>query len=938
MADGREGKEERTARQPRKRTSKRMQPAGGSTAKTPREPVSDGGTDNTKRDPLEAFEIAGFVPPSPTITVVPVEPGKPARESLPEPSQPLAAAAGPATAAAEHQVAGIAGAVATPAVNAGPLGSSSTERATGAASGSAAALLPSSAAADRPQQGGMGAAGLVAVQLATPGVSPLEIPPHAPQPVAAQVTGGAPSPAPHTSIGSAAVVPGTTSAAGPRTHAATVHPGPDAAQASGGSGVSGTAEPRYPLRGVVVGRRRQHRLNLELVNGSLFDVEVRALVLGLFQNVTPTGPAARLDSLLGGAITNFAQRRLFSASLGELFILPTGTHLVRAEFIVFVGLGAYDQFASKPVQETDRRWTMAGGDATGPSWSGNAEPPAPGSGGPGNQMAAVHGPTRLGSTMPGSIPPSVESFLALRSGSTAFDPLPGRRPVVVNNPQSLVASNVLRYLLRAGIDEFATLLFGSGSGIDSSESLQNVVTGFVSGLLEADQRHRFRRIVLCERDPERYDQMKDELYRLARTPLFDELEVTIDEERYPPLRLEREFLVSEGAAERGVREAEVWPENVLYLTIRAIPRANDEQLEFEITALTAGEKATVLSESQTCSRQELDRLLEEPLRGHLFDPQDFGRRLSQLVVNESIREIARQQWADFDQIPDEADRLRRKPHLILVHDFEASRIPWEAIPIGDAPPALVSGITRRYMAQNLSIAKWLETRRMDATLDILLVINPTEDLPGAEREGERLHATLAKLPLVKLRVIQGREATKATLLKEFASGAYDVIHYAGHASFNRDERQRSGLVAAGGEIVSGEDLIGLANLPALVFFNACNSGRMRDGLAEPAEVDRTLKLKGRIDHSLQAHTSFAEAFLRGGVANFVGTLWPVEDEAADKFASVFYQELLVGQSIGQAVLKSRQALVRLPSKDWANYIVYGSPSFRVKMRDGQIRM
>lgn len=779
-----------------------------------------------------------------------------------------------------------------------------------------------------------------------------EIPPYAPQSLTAGGTSGGPSlvspsssplaatpasPVPSASGSSAAVMPGAAANASPRTNAAAVQPALEAAELGSARVGRGTAPPSYPLRGVVVGRRRQHRLNLELVNGSLFDVDVRALVLGLFQNVTPTGPAARLDSLLGGAITHFAQRRLFSASLGELFILPTGTHLVRAEFIVFVGLGAYDQFAGTLVAKSDRGPAEAGEDATRRRLAGDAGPGADLGRMSSEPLSPVHGATLLGPSLSDPIRQSVESRLAARLDSTSLEPPASRRAVVVNNPQSLVACNVLRYLLRAGIDEFATLLFGSGSGIDSSESLHNLVTGFVSGLLEADQRHRFRRIVLCEREPGRYDEMKDELYRLARTPLFDELEVTIDEERYPPLRFEREFLVAEGAGERGVREAEVWPENVLYLTIRAIPTADDEQLEFEITALTAGEKATVLSESQTCSRQELDRLLEEPLRGHLFDPQDFGRRLSQLVINESIREIARQQWADFDQLPEEADRLRKKPHLILVHDFEASRIPWEAIPIGDTPPALVSGITRRYMAQNLSIAKWLETRRMDATLDLLLVINPTEDLPGAEREGERLRATLAKLPLVKTRVIHGRDATKSTLLKEFASGAYDVIHYAGHASFNRDERQRSGLVAAGGETVSGEDLIGLANLPALVFFNACNSGRMRDGLTPPVEIDRTLKLKSRIESSLQAHTSFAEAFLRGGVANFVGTLWPVEDTAASEFASVFYQALLVGQSVGQAVLKSRQALAQLPSKDWANYIMYGSPNFRVKLRENQAR-
>jgi CHAT domain-containing protein len=325
-------------------------------------------------------------------------------------------------------------------------------------------------------------------------------------------------------------------------------------------------------------------------------------------------------------------------------------------------------------------------------------------------------------------------------------------------------------------------------------------------------------------------------------------------------------------------------------------------------------------------------LLNEPLQPGFSDPHGFGQRLRDLVIDESIRELGRQQWTSLGQPQDAENPSHGIPHLVLVHDFEASRIPWEVIPIGEEYPVLVSGITRRYMAQNLSIAKWLETRRADASLDVLLVVNPTGDLAAAEEEGERLRERLSKLPLVNLRFIEREQATKARLLAEFESGRYDVLHYAGHASFNPYERQRSGLVAAGGEIISGEDLASLANLPALVFFNACRSGMMRDG--QPvAEVDRSLVLKARIADSPQAHMSFAEAFLRGGVANFVGTLWPVEDRGASEFARVFYEELLIGNQIGQALLKARQAIWSPERKDWANYVFYGSPSFRVKLRE-----
>ena len=658
------------------------------------------------------------------------------------------------------------------------------------------------------------------------------------------------------------------------------------------------------FRGVVVGRRRQHRLNLELVQGSLFDVDARALVLGLFQNVTPAGPAARLDQLLDGAITNFVQRRMFSAALGEVFILPTGTHLIRAEFIVFVGLGTYDQFGSKQESTVSK---------------------------PGSETTEILGSGAVAAAGGGELSALLSAYVPMSNVHAT-----SRAPILPHNPQSLVANNLMRCLLHAGIDEFGTLLFGSGSGVESYDSLTNLTTGFVSGLLEYDAHHRFRRIVLCERDPQRYGVMKDQLYHLASTAVFDDVELTIDEERYPELLIEKELrarlgLEVRGEPERVKAEPSVWPENVLYLTVRSLPSADDQDLSFEITALTAGDKATVVSGSKTFSRQALDQLLNEPLQPGFSDPHGFGQRLRDLVIDESIRNLGREQWTSVGQPRDEEHRALEIPHLVLVHDFEASRIPWEVIPIGDEFPVLVSGITRRYMAQNLSIAKWLETRRIDATLDVLLVVNPTGDLAAAELEGERLRERLSKLPLVNLRFLEREQATKARLLAEFESGCYDVIHYAGHASFHPYERQRSGLVAAGGEIISGEDLAKLANLPALVFFNACRSGMMRDGQTV-AEVDRNLVLKARIADSPLAHISFAEAFLRGGVANFVGTLWPVEDRGASEFARVFYEELLIGNQIGQALLKARQAIWFPEKKDWANYVFYGSPSFRVKIR------
>jgi len=139
-------------------------------------------------------------------------------------------------------------------------------------------------------------------------------------------------------------------------------------------------------------------------------------------------------------------------------------------------------------------------------------------------------------------------------------------------------------------------------------------------------------------------------------------------------------------------------------------------------------------------------------------------------------------------------------------------------------------------------------------------------------------------------------------------------------------------VCAGREILSGADLAGLSSLPSLVFFNACEAGRLR---AAPVRGPRRRALVPRTAARLARLTTavgFAEAFLRGGVANYIGTYWPVDDAAAETFAAELYQVLLQpGRTVGEALRAARAAVQGLGhSIDWANYLHYGNQAFALK--------
>ena len=165
--------------------------------------------------------------------------------------------------------------------------------------------------------------------------------------------------------------------------------------------------------------------------------------------------------------------------------------------------------------------------------------------------------------------------------------------------------------------------------------------------------------------------------------------------------------------------------------------------------------------------------------------------------------------------------------LSVVHDAASSRIPWEALNLRGWFPALDGGLSRRYATADLVPARFDAGRREQRELGVLLIANPTGDLPGrgSRTRTHRAHPRRAPRPCA-LTEVAGDAATLARVTAEFESGRYDVIHYAGHAAFDEQRPGDGGLALADGEL-TGAHLSALGRLPPLVVFNACESARLR---------------------------------------------------------------------------------------------------------------
>lgn len=460
----------------------------------------------------------------------------------------------------------------------------------------------------------------------------------------------------------------------------------------------------------------------------------------------------------------------------------------------------------------------------------------------------------------------------------------------------LAADSVARFCERSGIRSLATVPWGAGAGLPATLSFVAQLRGYLRQ--RTARTPRLERLVFVVRDAAEHRAITRLAGTLAREIDPDGSLLTIREATTAP---------------RAVRPARASPvPQISHLLVERTAATEDSET-WRAAVLTAGAHAAVVAESERFSRGELDALLAQ-LDGERFTSARvtaIGARLAKLVLHPNVRAAL----SLVEAVP-----------LIVVNDDAASRLPWEMLTLGGWSPAIRAGLSRRFAASNLAVARFSERRRSDRQLTVLLVVNPTEDLPGAAREGARVRDLFRSLPDARLTLVEGRPATRARVLAEFESGDYDVVHYAGHAAFEPAAPQATGLVVSDG-VITGADLGSLAQLPALVFFNACESARVR-GARRGARVASRARAS-RAD-ALAAGTSVAEAWLRAGIANFIGTYWPVGDAAAETCAGKFYAALIAGKTIGAALLEGRHAVRAQRSPDWADYLHYGDPLFELK--------
>lgn len=74
----------------------------------------------------------------------------------------------------------------------------------------------------------------------------------------------------------------------------------------------------------------------------------------------------------------------------------------------------------------------------------------------------------------------------------------------------------------------------------------------------------------------------------------------------------------------------------------------------------------------------------------------------------------------------------------------------------------------------------------------------------------------------------------------------------------------------------------------------------------------------------------ASSFITDGAMNYLGSLWPIYDESSRRFAEIFYQQLLAGRTVGEALRQARQDAYARKDPIWAAYALFGCPRNRLR--------
>lgn len=271
--------------------------------------------------------------------------------------------------------------------------------------------------------------------------------------------------------------------------------------------------------------------------------------------------------------------------------------------------------------------------------------------------------------------------------------------------------------------------------------------------------------------------------------------------------------------------------------------------------------------------------------------------------------------------------LRAARRVLIAPDGAAALVPVEEL-VRDAAGDAVSGVRREiWRVPSIGVLASLRGRTRADDGRVLAwrgADDPARgELRGAESEVRSLERRYAGVT-----VRDGRRASAPP--DERALAPWSVLHFAAHARALEQSPWESGLLCADstaqgdGPWLTARRIAAMRLHARLAVLSGCETagGRVLDG---------------------EGVAGLANGFHSAGVGCVVASLWAVDDAATARLFEVFYARLQAGAGVAAALEAGREALRRDPATAhphwWAGFVVSGDGGSRISLKSrGSVRL
>jgi len=245
--------------------------------------------------------------------------------------------------------------------------------------------------------------------------------------------------------------------------------------------------------------------------------------------------------------------------------------------------------------------------------------------------------------------------------------------------------------------------------------------------------------------------------------------------------------------------------------------------------------------------------------------------------------------------------------LFIIPHKHLHQIPWEAVVVDEKPLCVKYNLIRHY---SLDLIRSSLSHPKKDNRSALIVSNPTLDLKGAKEECIEVEN---KLKGYKINPLYEDDAKLEHVKNSLAK--VSLAHFACHAKFNIENPFASKILLNDQSFIATDISMMDFNFYPFIFLNACETER--------SEVKSFSDIESIGDEQI----GFVRAFAMAHSPSIVATGWEIDVDIAKYFGKKFYSAISDCNLISALRFAKEETYDKFKdeSKDWAAYVLYGSP-------------